>query len=164
MNGRMAFVPEGQHDRSQARSAWESATQKLPPDQTVPYGTVLSVDAFPGTSCLATIMLSLWDEIHSPLAVAGRAGIKRARATIEQGIVDCSKAAPANKNPSLFPPRRGQGQGHQRPGPVAKTIGQKTAGDFADSCRTIGDAMSKSENQRKPKGGRKIKSFHLLKG
>ena len=36
------------------------------PDHTVPYGTVLSVDAFPGTSCQATIMLSLWDEIHSP--------------------------------------------------------------------------------------------------
>ncbi len=32
------------------------------PDQTVPYGTVLSVDGFPGTSCQATIMLSLWDE------------------------------------------------------------------------------------------------------
>jgi hypothetical protein len=25
------------------------------PDHTVPYGTVLSSDAFPGTSCLATI-------------------------------------------------------------------------------------------------------------
>jgi hypothetical protein len=46
-------------------------------DHTVPYGTVLSVEAFPGTSCqarheqaiarrMATIMLSLWDEIHSP--------------------------------------------------------------------------------------------------
>jgi hypothetical protein len=33
------------------------------PDHTVPYGTVLSVGAFPGTSCQATIMLSLWDEI-----------------------------------------------------------------------------------------------------
>jgi hypothetical protein len=33
-------------------------------DHTVPYGTVLSVDAFPLTSCQATIMLSLWDEIH----------------------------------------------------------------------------------------------------
>jgi len=29
------------------------------PDHTVPYGTVLSVDDFPGTSCQATIMLSL---------------------------------------------------------------------------------------------------------
>ena len=28
------------------------------PDYTVPYGTVLSEDAFPGTSCQATIMLS----------------------------------------------------------------------------------------------------------
>jgi hypothetical protein len=35
------------------------------PDHTVPYGTVLSTDTFPGTSCLATIMLSLWDKIHS---------------------------------------------------------------------------------------------------
>jgi hypothetical protein len=46
------------------------------PDHTVPYGTVLSEDAFPGTSCqacheqaiarrMATIMLSLRDEIHS---------------------------------------------------------------------------------------------------
>jgi hypothetical protein len=46
------------------------------PDHTVPYGTVLSLDAFPGTSCqarreqaiarrMATIMLSLRDEIHS---------------------------------------------------------------------------------------------------
>jgi hypothetical protein len=30
-------------------------------DHTVPYGTVRSVDDFPGTSCQATIMLSLWD-------------------------------------------------------------------------------------------------------
>jgi hypothetical protein len=28
--GRMYFVPEGQHDRSQARSAWDSATPKEP--------------------------------------------------------------------------------------------------------------------------------------
>jgi hypothetical protein len=46
------------------------------PDHTVPYGTVLSVDVFPGTSCqacheqaiarrMATIVLSLWDQIHS---------------------------------------------------------------------------------------------------
>ncbi len=32
------------------------------PDHTVSYGTVLSRDAFPGTSCLATIMLSLRDK------------------------------------------------------------------------------------------------------
>jgi hypothetical protein len=48
------------------------------PGHTVPYGTVLPVDAFPGTSCqarheqaiarrMATIMLSLWDEIHGQL-------------------------------------------------------------------------------------------------
>jgi hypothetical protein len=46
------------------------------PDHTVPYGTVLSGDAVPGTSCqarheqaiarrMATITLSLWDEKHS---------------------------------------------------------------------------------------------------
>ena len=120
----MYFVPEGQPDRSQARSAWDSATPKEPsrrvrynscrcahrfedwreeisnavsvskieiipkriggildpvrhlvtllpvgsaaPDHTVPYGTVLSRDAFPGTSCLATISLSLRDKSHSP--------------------------------------------------------------------------------------------------
>jgi hypothetical protein len=103
----MAFVPEGQADRSLARSAWDKATPKsrsvgygviragvradsmigvtkfqmrrlktftlsvglAAPDHTVPYGTVLSRDAFPGTSCLATIMLSLRDKIHS-IAVA----------------------------------------------------------------------------------------------
>jgi hypothetical protein len=102
-DGRMAFVPEGQADRSLARSAWVNATPKGPsrrvrcdsrgfarrfddwsekfqirrlktftldvglaaPDHTVPYGTVLLRDAFPGTSCLATIMLSLRDKIHS---------------------------------------------------------------------------------------------------
>jgi hypothetical protein len=38
------------------------------PDQTVPSGTVLLVDAFLGTSCQATIMLSLWDEnLHGHL-------------------------------------------------------------------------------------------------
>jgi len=36
------------------------------PAHTVPYGTVLSRDAFPGTSCLATIVLSLRDKNHSP--------------------------------------------------------------------------------------------------
>jgi hypothetical protein len=78
-----------------ARSAWKNAAQKSRPvgygliragvgtdpindwrgemmagiamsDDTVPYGTVHSVGAFPGTSCQATIMLSLWDGIHSP--------------------------------------------------------------------------------------------------
>ena len=33
------------------------------PDHTVPYGTVLSRNAFPGTSCLATIVLSLRDAL-----------------------------------------------------------------------------------------------------
>ena len=103
-DGRVAFVPEGQADRSQARSAWDNATSKsrpvgygvigagvradsmigvgvtkfqirrlkiltlsvglAAPDHTVPYGTALWRDAFPGTSCLATIMLSLRDKGH----------------------------------------------------------------------------------------------------
>jgi hypothetical protein len=33
------------------------------PDHTVPYGTVPSMDAFPGTSCQATIVLSLRDAL-----------------------------------------------------------------------------------------------------
>ena len=33
----MYFVPEGQHDRSQARSAWDSAPQKIRP---VGYGMI----------------------------------------------------------------------------------------------------------------------------
>jgi hypothetical protein len=33
------------------------------PDHTVPYGTVLSRDAYPGTSCQATIVLSLRDAL-----------------------------------------------------------------------------------------------------
>ena len=38
-------------------------TSKLAaPDHTVPFGTALSGDAFPGTSCLATIRLSLRDK------------------------------------------------------------------------------------------------------
>jgi hypothetical protein len=46
--------------------AWHEVPVGLAvPDQTVPYGTVLSRDAFPGTSCLATLMLSLRDKIHS---------------------------------------------------------------------------------------------------
>src|ERR1700730_7015100 len=80
----MYVVPEGQHDRSLARSAWDCATPKEPsrrvrydsrrcggsaaPDHTVPYGTVLSKDAFPGTSCQATIMLSLRDKRATFLA------------------------------------------------------------------------------------------------
>jgi hypothetical protein len=34
------------------------------PDHTVPYGTVPSTDAFPGTSCQATIVLSLRDALY----------------------------------------------------------------------------------------------------
>ena len=47
-------------------STWRPFPREIPlglaaPDHTVPYGTVLSRDTFPGTSCLATIVLSLRD-------------------------------------------------------------------------------------------------------
>ena len=38
---------------------------QLRTNHTVPYGTVLLRDAFPGTSCLATVMLSLWDKMQT---------------------------------------------------------------------------------------------------
>jgi hypothetical protein len=90
--GRMAFVPEGQADRSQARSAWESVPQMYRPvghgmigpansrgmshgnvscvesvrtlTRIIPYptGRLFGLAPVPGTSCLATIMLSLWDK------------------------------------------------------------------------------------------------------
>jgi hypothetical protein len=89
--GRMYFVPEGQYDRSQAQSAWESVPRKYRP---VGYGMIgrsqsqevflvgngrhvesvripariipcptgrLFGLALPGTSCLATIASSRWD-------------------------------------------------------------------------------------------------------
>ena len=43
---------------------WTLSVGLAAPDHTVPYGTVLWRDAFPGTSCLATIMLSLRDKGH----------------------------------------------------------------------------------------------------
>jgi hypothetical protein len=99
----MVFAPDGgviaaiRHAIACSWRAWHevprtAATQKSRPvgngliliragmrpgrDHTVPYGTVFSVDAFPGTSCqarheqaiarrMATIMLSPWDQIHS---------------------------------------------------------------------------------------------------
>jgi hypothetical protein len=97
----VAFVPEGQHDRSQARSARESVPRKYRPlgygmigrsqsqryfswkrascrigahtctNHTVPYGTALWVGAVPGTSCRATISLSLRDKSHSPIEGPG---------------------------------------------------------------------------------------------
>jgi hypothetical protein len=47
-------------------STWRPFPREIPlglaaPDHTVPYGTVLSRDTFPGTSCQATIVLSLRD-------------------------------------------------------------------------------------------------------
>ena len=41
------------------------------PDHTVPYGTVPSTDAFPGTSCQATIVLSLRDALADIAQHAG---------------------------------------------------------------------------------------------
>src|ERR1700726_1941145 len=80
----MYFVPEGQHDSSQARRAWsheENCTVPAgrlngsrlrgrsrlifgldPPDFDRPSGTGLSASHYPGTSCLATVTLSLWDK------------------------------------------------------------------------------------------------------
>ena len=76
------FVPEGQHDRSQARSAWETDAKRSP----VPEGRLKSLSVpskprsvqssrwdgsiflmIPGTSCLATIVLSLRDKNHAPI-------------------------------------------------------------------------------------------------
>jgi hypothetical protein len=53
------------------------------PDHTVPYGTVLSRDALPGTSCQATIVLSLRDTALSAemSKLQGKAG----RLTLEFG-------------------------------------------------------------------------------
>ena len=81
----MALVPEGQHDRSQARSAWNheeafdalslahagaqfrrQISVGLTMTSTVPPGRV-SLHRYPGTSCLATISLSLRDKSHSPI-------------------------------------------------------------------------------------------------
>src|SRR5580700_11267487 len=81
----MAFVPEGQADSSQARSAWVAMQRdpsrrdgrshcqshrylsaKLSPGMSKRQ----RVECFlmiPGTSCLATIVLSLRDKSHSPI-------------------------------------------------------------------------------------------------
>jgi hypothetical protein len=45
------------------------------PDQTLPYGTAIWRDAFPGTSCLATIILSLRDKRHSTAQAAARVSV-----------------------------------------------------------------------------------------
>jgi len=50
-NGRMAFVPEGQADSSQARSAWNNATPKSRP---VRYGVIragVRADSMIGINC-----------------------------------------------------------------------------------------------------------------
>jgi len=88
----MAFVPEGQHDSSQARSAWVSREAPRPGGtvevepvpgrffvETEPHavsdlfnrpaGTGPFYLMTPGTSCLATIVLSLRDKIHSTAEV-----------------------------------------------------------------------------------------------
>ena len=75
----IGFVPEGQHDSSQARSAWNHEdngpvplwtfepillTLGLTMTTTVPPGRS-RFTSIPGTSCLATISLSLRDKSHS---------------------------------------------------------------------------------------------------
>src|ERR1700739_1357188 len=77
--GELLLVPEGPHDRRQARSAWV-AMQKNPVPEGRPKSRSVSEEAeirsivplgrgyfprAPGTSCLATIMLSLRDKRHS---------------------------------------------------------------------------------------------------
>jgi hypothetical protein len=61
----MAFVPEGQADRSQARSA-RVAMQKGPVPEGRSIGSIVRL-GLPGTSCLATIVLSLRDKSNSPV-------------------------------------------------------------------------------------------------
>ena len=75
---RMAFVPEGQAERSQARSAW--VTMQRGPvrrdgrshcQSQAEIGSIVPLDGviflmIPGTSCLATIGLSLRDKSHRP--------------------------------------------------------------------------------------------------
>src|SRR5208283_2562298 len=60
---------------SPCNPAYEIGHCEGAPDHTVPYGTVLSKDAFPGTSCQATIAVSLRDAraaiSQQPLASAG---------------------------------------------------------------------------------------------
>ena len=95
----MAFVPEGQADRSQARSAWESATPKEPSrrvrcdsfrcthesienviSRARSYRTLRDgsfEDAFPGTSCQATIGLSLRDGLQTRFATASRERVSK---------------------------------------------------------------------------------------
>jgi hypothetical protein len=71
--------PEGQHDSSQARSAWNHQENSPVPagrlinirgtdhDFGRPSGTGIFLHCNPGTSCLATISLSLRDKSHSPI-------------------------------------------------------------------------------------------------
>jgi hypothetical protein len=52
---------------AQSYTSRHSSLELAAPDHTVPYGTVLWRDAYPGTSCLATIALSLRNKNHSPI-------------------------------------------------------------------------------------------------
>jgi hypothetical protein len=64
---RVAFVPEGQADSSQAPIAWVACREGM---LALILAEIHSIVALgrgyfphnPGTSCLATIVLSLWDE------------------------------------------------------------------------------------------------------
>ena len=76
----MSFVPEGQADSSQAQSAWSHEENGPVPAGRL-NGTRLRIrrqlrpslrdgaflHRYPGTSCLATIRLSLRDKSHSPI-------------------------------------------------------------------------------------------------
>jgi hypothetical protein len=65
---RLFFVPEGQHDSSQARSAWNQ--EKIAPSQR----DGASLHRCPGTSCLATISLSLRDKAIPQLTLTLTSG------------------------------------------------------------------------------------------
>ena len=57
--GEMAFVPEGQHDRSQARSAWNNATPQSRPGGYGVIGAAVRADSMIGvTNELTTHALS----------------------------------------------------------------------------------------------------------
>ena len=92
-DGRMAFVPEGQADSSQARSAWGSDAEWPRPGGTVEVGSLTHTTGdgaiflmIPGTSCLATIVMSFRDLEFGHFLVrvpsARRANRKQPRASV----------------------------------------------------------------------------------
>jgi hypothetical protein len=119
--------PEGRCVRSLARDAWKTATPKRPsrrvrregisqeeaihddenhhglaaPDHTVPYGTVLSRGNIPGTSCQATIGLSLRDSMCC-LARMSPDWVQQAIALLLQIFYDGAKIDRLIREPSIL--------------------------------------------------------------